>query len=75
MGSKVQKLDAKVVPERLEQGLLERDRLILQIIISVLDEKQILERHILKERVANLIELSEHDEDLKETIHALLNRI
>ncbi|KGR77888.1 hypothetical protein [Ureibacillus manganicus] len=75
MGSKVQKLDAKVTPERLQEGLLERDRLILQIIISVLDEKQILERHILKERVANLIELADHDDELKETIHALLNRI
>ncbi|HWL23951.1 MAG TPA: phosphate-starvation-inducible protein PsiE [Ureibacillus sp.] len=75
MGSKVQKLDAKIVPERLQEGLLERDRLILQIIISVLDEKQILERHILKERVANLIELADHDADLKETLHALINKI
>ncbi|CAM5205763.1 Phosphate-starvation-inducible protein PsiE OS=Ureibacillus acetophenoni OX=614649 GN=SAMN05877842_11149 PE=4 SV=1 [Ureibacillus acetophenoni] len=75
MGSKVQKVDAKIVPERLEEALVERDRLIMQIIISVLDEKQILERHILKERVANLIELSKHDDDLKETIHALINKI
>nr|WP_106781726.1 phosphate-starvation-inducible protein PsiE [Lysinibacillus timonensis] len=75
MGSKVQKLDAKIVPERLEEALVKRDRLILQLIINVLDEKQILERHILKERVANLIELSDGDDDLKETMHALLNQI
>ncbi len=75
MGSKVQKLDAKIIPERLEEALVERDRLVLQIIISVLDEQQILERHILKERVANLIELADHDDDLKETVHALINKI
>lgn len=75
MGSKVQRLDAKITPERLDEALLERDRLVLQIIISVLDEQKILERHTLKERVANLIELSTHDEDLKETIHALINKI
>ncbi|BDH63501.1 phosphate-starvation-inducible protein PsiE [Ureibacillus massiliensis 4400831 = CIP 108448 = CCUG 49529] len=75
MGSKVQKLDAKVVPERLEEALVIRDRLILQLIINVLDEKQVLERHIVKERVANLIELSDHDADLKETLHALVNKI
>lgn len=75
MGSKVLRKDAKIIPERLEEALDVRDRLIIELLVSVLDEQQIIERHILKERLANLVQLSNHDEDLKETVHALINKL
>lgn len=75
MGSKALRTDAKIVPERKEEALKILDSLIIKLFVSVLDEKQIIERHILKERLANLIELSHHDEELKETLHALVNEL
>lgn len=75
MASKALKTDAKITPERLEEALNVRDRLIIELLVSVLDEKLVIERPILKERVANLIELSDHDDELKETIHALVNKL
>lgn len=65
----------KIAPERLEEALQVRDRLIIELLVKVLDEKLIIERPILRERVANLIELSDHDEELKDTLHALVNQL
>ncbi|MBB5148431.1 MULTISPECIES: phosphate-starvation-inducible protein PsiE [Ureibacillus] len=75
MGSKALNTNAKITPERVDEALDIRDRLIIELLVSVLDEKQVIERHILKERLANLIQLSDHDDELKETIHALVNKL
>lgn len=68
-------LNAKIAPERLEEALTIRDRLIIELLVIVLDEKLVIERPILRERLANLISLSDHDDELKETLHALVNKL
>jgi len=65
----------KITPERLEEALVVRDRLIIELLVQVLDEKLVIERPVLRERVANLVDLSDHDEELKETIHAVINKL
>lgn len=75
MAGKALRTDAKIVPERLEEAMDVRDRLIIELLVSVLDEKLVIERPILKERLANLVELSNHDADLKETLHALISKL
>lgn len=65
----------KITPERLEEALNVRDRLIIELLVQVLDEKLVIERPVLRERVANLVDLSDHDEELKETIHAVINKL
>ncbi len=73
--AKAAKTDAKITPERLEEALNVRDRLIIELLVQVLDEKLIIERPVLRERVANLVDLSDHDAELKETIHAVINKL
>ncbi|MDD1501356.1 MULTISPECIES: phosphate-starvation-inducible protein PsiE [unclassified Lysinibacillus] len=65
----------KITPERLEEALNVRDRLIIELLVQVLDEKLVIERPVLRERVANLVDLSDYDEELKETIHAVINKL
>ncbi|MFJ8519898.1 phosphate-starvation-inducible protein PsiE [Lysinibacillus xylanilyticus] len=65
----------KITPERLEEALNVRDRLTIELLVQVLDEKLVIERPVLRERVANLVDLSDHDEELKETIHAVINKL
>ncbi|MFJ8237797.1 phosphate-starvation-inducible protein PsiE [Ureibacillus sp. NPDC094379] len=65
----------KIAPERVDEALQVRDRLIIELLVKVLDEKLVIERPILKERLANLVELSDNDNELKETIHALINKL
>ncbi|MGE7998272.1 phosphate-starvation-inducible protein PsiE [Lysinibacillus sp. NPDC093190] len=73
--AKAAKTDAKITPERLEEALNVRDRLVIELLVQVLDEKLVIERPVLRERVANLVELSDHDAELKETIHAVINKL
>jgi len=55
--AKAAKTDAKITPERLEEALNVRDRLIIELLVQVLDE------------------LADHDAELKETIHAVINKL
>ncbi|KOP79781.1 phosphate-starvation-inducible protein PsiE [Lysinibacillus sp. FJAT-14745] len=73
--AKAAKADAKITPERLEEALNVRDRLIIELLVQVLDEKLVIERPVLRERVANLVDLSDHDAELKETLHAVINKL
>ncbi|KOS61141.1 phosphate-starvation-inducible protein PsiE [Lysinibacillus agricola] len=73
--AKAAKTDAKITPERLEEALNVRDRLVIELLVQVLDEKLVIERPVLRERVANLVDLSDHDAELKETIHAVINKL
>lgn len=68
-------LKAKIAPERLEEALNVRDRLIIELLVTVLDEKLVIERPILRERLDNLVKLSNNDAELKETVQALINKL
>lgn len=71
----VSKAAAKIAPERLEEALNARDRLIIELLVHVLDEKLVIERPVLRERLGNLVQLSDHDAELKETLQALINKL
>ncbi|SOC18022.1 hypothetical protein SAMN05880501_11014 [Ureibacillus xyleni] len=75
MASNALKTNAKISPERVDEALSIRDRLIIELLVSVLDEKLVIERHILKERLANLVELADYDAELKETIHGIVAKM
>ena len=73
--AKAAKTDAKITPERLEEALNVRDRLIIELLVQVLDEKLVIERPVLRERLGNLVDLADRDAELKETIHAVINKL
>ena len=64
-----------ITESRVEEALAVRDRLIIELLVKVLDEKLIIERPILRERVENLVELGDYDNELKETLYALINKL
>ena len=67
--------NAKITESRLEEALNVRDRMIIELLVQVLDEQLVIERPILRERLGNLIKLSSHDAELKETTQALVNKL
>ncbi|MEK4229958.1 phosphate-starvation-inducible protein PsiE [Solibacillus sp. FSL H8-0538] len=64
-----------IAPDRLEEALNVRDRMIIELLIKVLDEQLVIERPVLRERLGNLVELSDNDAELKETLHALVSKL
>ena len=66
---------AIITESRLQEALNVRDRMIIELLVQVLDEKLVIERPILRERLSNLIKLSTYDEELKETTQALVNKL
>ena len=66
---------AQITEARLEEALNVRDRMIIELLVQVLDEQLVIERPILRERLSNLIKLSNYDEELKETTQALVNKL
>ena len=66
---------AQITESRLEEALNLRDRMIIELLVQVLDEQLVIERPILRQRLGNLISLSNHDEELKETVQALINKL
>jgi len=75
MGNSVLKPNAKISPERESEAMAIRNNLIIELLVSVLDEQLVIERHILRERLANLIELAKYDEELNETLHGVINKL
>ncbi|RHW34982.1 phosphate-starvation-inducible protein PsiE [Lysinibacillus yapensis] len=75
MGSSVLKPNAKIAPERESEALAIRNNMIIELLVNVLDEALVIERHILRERLANLIELADYDEELTETLHGVINKL
>lgn len=67
--------NAKVAEGRLEEALAARDRLIIELLVTVLDEKLVIERPILKERLSNLVALSDKDAELRESVQAVINKL
>ena len=66
---------AKIHEDRLEEALNMRDRMILELFVQVLHEQLVIERPVLRERLGNLIKLSDSDDQLKETLQALVNKL
>lgn len=64
-----------IAPERVEEALNVRDRMIIELLVQVLHEQLVIERPTLVERISNLIELSDHDRELKDTLHALAQKL
>ena len=62
-------------PNRVEEALLIQNRMLLELLVQVLDEQLVIERPILHERLANLVELSNHDRELKDTLHGLTQKL
>lgn len=62
-------------PERVEEALLVQNRMLIELFVQVLDEQLVIERPILHERLSNLIELSDNDRDLKDTLHGLTQKL
>lgn len=73
--AKIDSSNAKITESRLEEALNVRDRMIIELLVQVLDEQLVIERPILRERLGNLIKLSSHDAELKETVQALVNKL
>ncbi|OCS88569.1 phosphate-starvation-inducible protein PsiE [Caryophanon tenue] len=65
----------KITESRVEEGLAIRDRLVIELLVHVLDEQLVVERHILQERLNNLVDLSSYDEELKDTVRALIMKL
>ena len=65
----------KVNPDRVEEALLIQNRMLIELFVQVLDEQLVIERPVLHERLENLIELSNNDRDLKDTLHALTQKL
>jgi hypothetical protein len=66
---------AKITESRLEEALDIRDRMIIELLIQVLDEKLVIEKPVLRERLTNFNLLADRDAELKDTIQALINNI
>lgn len=60
---------------RLDEGLRIRNELFIELIAQVLHEQLVIERPILHERMANLVDLSDYDDELKDTLYALINKL
>ena len=65
----------KINPDRVEEALLVQNRMLIELFVQVLDEQLVIERPVLHERLENLIELSNNDRDLKDTLHALTQKL
>ncbi len=69
------KKEYTIAPERVEEALLIQNRMIIELFVQVLHEQLIIERPTLHERIENLIELSDHDRELKDTLHGLTQKL
>ena len=69
------KKEYTIAPERVEEALLIQNRMLIELFVQVLDEQLVIERPILHERLENLIELSSHDRELKDTLHGLTEKL
>lgn len=65
----------KINPDRVEEALLIQNRMLIELFVQVLDEQLVIERPVLHERLENLIELSDNDRDLKDTLHVLTQKL
>ena len=69
------KKEYTLAPERVEEALLIQNRMLIELFVQVLHEQLVIERPTLHERLENLIELSSHDRELKDTLHVLTEKL
>lgn len=67
--------EGHITEARLEEGMRIRNELFIELIAQVLHEQLVIERPILHERMANLVDLSDYDGELKDTLYALINKL
>ena len=65
----------KITGSRLEEAMAIRNEVFIELIAQVLHEKLVIERPILHERMENLVELANYDEELTETLYALIKKL
>ena len=65
----------KITESRLQEAMAIRNEVFIELIAQVLHEKLIIERPILHERMENLVELANYDEELTETLYALIKKL
>ena len=65
----------KITESRLEEAMAIRNEVFIQVIAQVLHEQLVIERPILHERMENLVELADHDQELKDTLYAVIKKL
>ena len=65
----------KITESRLQEAMAVRNEVFIELIAQVLHEQLVIERPILHERMENLVELADHDQELKETLYALIKKL
>lgn len=65
----------KITESRLEEAKAIRNEVFIELIAQVLHEQLVIERPILHERMENLVELANYDEELTETLYALIKKL
>ena len=65
----------KITESRLEEAMAVRNEVFIELVAQVLHEQLVIERPILHERMENLVELANYDEELTETLYALIKKL
>ena len=65
----------KITESRLQEAMAIRNEVFIELIAQVLHEQLVIERPILHERMENLVELANYDEELTETLYALIIKL
>ena len=65
----------KIAESRLQEAMAIRNEVFIELIAQVLHEKLVIERPILHERMENLVELANYDQELTETLYALIKKL
>lgn len=65
----------KITESRLEEAMVIRNEVFIELIAQVLHEQLVIERPILHERMENLVELADYDQELKDTLYALIKKL
>ena len=65
----------KITESRLQEAMAIRNEVFIELIAQVLHEKLVIEKPILHERMENLVELANYDEELAETLYALIKKL
>ena len=65
----------KITESRLQEAMAIRNEVFIELIAQVLHEKLVIERPILHERMENLVELANYDQELTETLYALIKKL
>lgn len=65
----------KITESRVQEAMAIRNEVFIELIAQVLHEQLVIERPILHERMENLVELANYDQELTETLYALIKKL